>query len=53
VTQRELARRSNISHQQISEIEKGKVDPHLSTCERLADALGLDLVLALEKSREP
>jgi len=34
-----------MSLQHLSEVESGKVDPRLSTIERVAEALGLTLIL--------
>jgi transcriptional regulator with XRE-family HTH domain len=42
MTQRELAEAAGMGHDQISRIESGKVDPRLSTIERLAEALGVE-----------
>lgn len=40
-----LAGRADMSPQHLSEIESAKVDPRLSTIERVADSLGLSLIL--------
>jgi len=35
-----------MSPQHLSDVESGKVDPRLSTIERIAESLGLSLILA-------
>ncbi|MBL8442881.1 MAG: helix-turn-helix transcriptional regulator [Zoogloeaceae bacterium] len=40
-----LAGRADMSPQHLSDVESGKVDPRLSTIERIAESLGLSLIL--------
>lgn len=44
ITQQELSRRSGVPRAQISRIETGKVDPQISTVQRLFAAAGCKLV---------
>jgi transcriptional regulator with XRE-family HTH domain len=41
-----LAGLADMSPQHLSDVESGKVDPRLSTIERIAESLGLSLILA-------
>ena len=45
ISQTELARRTSLSQNHVSNIENGKVDPLSSTLIEIARALGMDLVL--------
>lgn len=45
MSQAELARRSGVSQPHLAEIEKGKVDPRVSTLKRLFDAMSCDVVI--------
>lgn len=45
ITQKELAARTGIYQADISKIERGIGNPSLSTLKRLADGLGLDLIV--------
>jgi ribosome-binding protein aMBF1 (putative translation factor) len=49
ISQRELAERVGTSHTVIGRIESGRHAPNIRTLERLANALGLRLVIGLEK----
>lgn len=42
-SQREIAKKSNVDVSTLSRIERGKIDPNLSTLERIAGALGYGL----------
>jgi len=42
-SQREVAAAVGIGHGHLSQIERGRVDPKLSTLRRLADCLGVQL----------
>ena len=48
---RQLGQRSGVSFANISNIETGKLDPRLSTLERLARALGISLRDLFSKER--
>ena len=48
VTQKELAHRTGLTQALISRIESGKSHPTIETLKRLADGLGLRLVVSLE-----
>jgi transcriptional regulator with XRE-family HTH domain len=51
---RQLGERAGVSYVTISNIETGKLDPRLSTLERLAQALGIDVrALFPTKRRRP
>lgn len=50
ITQQELGHRVGTSSSQISRIESGRHHTSLSTLRRLADALGLRLVLEFERA---
>lgn len=43
LSQREVASRARIGHGHLSQIETGRVDPKLSTLQRLADVLDIEL----------
>ena len=43
MTQAELAERLGISPQAVSQYERGKKNPRLSTIQKFADALGIDV----------
>lgn len=45
MTQRELAKRSNISQPHLAGIESGKIDPQVSTLRRIYQGLSCDLVV--------
>jgi ribosome-binding protein aMBF1 (putative translation factor) len=45
LTQEELAQRAGTSHSQISRLESGQHHSSIQTLEKIADALGLDLVV--------
>ena len=44
LSQRDLAERSGVFYTIIARLERGKIDPRLSTLERLAEGLGLNVV---------
>jgi transcriptional regulator with XRE-family HTH domain len=50
LTQEELAKRANLSRVYISRLEKGGVDPALSSLHRLALALGIELGELVDQS---
>ena len=53
-TLRDLEKASGVSNALISQIERGHVkDPGLSTCVRIADALGLKIDRLAETARPP
>ena len=52
VTQEELARRMGTSQPAIARLEAGGVEPTLETLERLAGALGVELVIAFREPAE-
>lgn len=43
MSQREVASRAGIGHGHLSRIETGQVDPKLSTLQRIATVLGVEL----------
>lgn len=47
-----LAGRADMSPQHLSDVESAKVDPRLSTIERIAESLGLSLIL-VPKAKAP
>jgi transcriptional regulator with XRE-family HTH domain len=49
LSQQELARRVGTSHSAISRIESGRHKTSVSTLQRVAEALGLRLVLGFER----
>lgn len=51
LTQEELAIRANIERSQLSKIECGLVDPQITTAQRIADALDVNISKLLETSR--
>lgn len=51
ITQKELAARTGIYQADISKIERGIGNPSLSTLKRLADGLGLDLIVEFRSKK--
>lgn len=49
VTQEELARLSGVGLRTLKQFESGKGNPTLQTIEKIADVLGLELVLSVKK----
>lgn len=49
VTQEELAQLSGVGLRTLKQFESGKGNPTLSTLQKLADVLGMDLVLQVKK----
>src|SRR5690349_24665440 len=45
LTQQQVADRVGVSRSYIAKLERGRIDPDLSTVERVAEALGLDVQL--------
>ena len=45
LSQSELARRCGLTHAQVSLIERGKVDPHVSNLVQMGRVLNMELVL--------
>ena len=45
MTQRDLARRANISQPHLAGIESGKIDPQVSTLRRIWEGLSCDLIV--------
>jgi transcriptional regulator with XRE-family HTH domain len=52
ISQAELARRIGSTQPSIARLEAGRVSPTLETLDRVAAALGAELVVALEAARE-
>lgn len=52
VTQRELADRSGVTFTYVNRILLQKQTPSLEICDRIADALGVNLSKLLEKSKK-
>jgi transcriptional regulator with XRE-family HTH domain len=48
ITQAELAERAGISHGYLARLETGRQDPTITTLEKLAKALGVNLRTLLE-----
>lgn len=48
LTQKELSERTGITQADISRLEKGNANPSLKTLRRLANGLGMNLVLKFE-----
>ena len=44
ITQRQLAKKTGISQQHISKIESGEITPTYATLEKIAKALGCEIV---------
>jgi DNA-binding XRE family transcriptional regulator len=51
ISQRELARRMGTSQPAIARLERGEVDPKLSTLQRFAAAIGLEIDWRLRPAR--
>ncbi len=49
ITQKELAQKTGLTQALISRIESGKSHPTIETLKRIADGLGLRLVVSLER----
>ena len=49
ITQKELAQKTGLTQALISRIESGKSHPTIETLKRIADGLGLRLVVSLEE----
>jgi len=49
LTQKQLAERSGIDQAEISRIETGEANPTVKTLQRLAEAMGMRLVVSFEK----
>ena len=52
ITQTELAQRTGLTQALISRIESGRSHPSIDTLKKIADGLGLRLVVAFEHSEE-
>ncbi|HYA68641.1 MAG TPA: helix-turn-helix domain-containing protein [Acidimicrobiales bacterium] len=53
VSQAELARRAKTSQPAIARLEKGQVSPTVISLDRIARALGAELIIDFEPIREP
>jgi len=49
MNQRELAKKAGISHQYISDVERGRATPSIAFLEKIAKALGVRLAILLNK----
>lgn len=53
LSQRQLAERANVPHAQISNVEKNKVSPSVSTLRRILNGLGVSMADFFEPERTP
>lgn len=53
LSQRQLAERANVPHAQISNVEKNKVSPSVSTLRRILSGLGVSMADFFEPERSP